>query len=313
MSASFVSGAMISIVLVYLAPLPLLVAALGWGPASALLGGLGAGVGLGVIFNFFYGLGFVLTIAVPAFWLGHLSLLARPATAAPALAASEASDPRLDWYPIGRVVLWTASIAALTLILALLMSGNTGEEITGKLRDMASQALNTSQVLNEFKRDLSTEDKERLARFVARAIPLVVVSTTMLMYLLNLWLAARITRTSHRLRRPWPDLHSIELPQTAIIVLAAALLLSFTGGMPALIAQIVVAGLLTAYTLVGFAVLHSITMASANRTWWLMAAYGVLVMFMWLVLFVALIGLLDGALGLRRRFAAPLKPPTLSS
>ena len=94
------------------------------------------------------------------------------------------------------------------------------------------------------------------------------------MYLLNLWLAGRIARTSHRLRRPWPDLHSIELPQTAIVVLAAALLLSFAGGLLALIAQIVGAALLTAYTLVGFAVLHAVTQSSSGRFWWRLAAYG---------------------------------------
>lgn len=52
MFASIVSGALISIVLFYLAPLPLMVAALGWGCVTALIGGIVAALGLGAIFGF---------------------------------------------------------------------------------------------------------------------------------------------------------------------------------------------------------------------------------------------------------------------
>ena len=42
MFASIISGALISLLLFYLAPLPLMVAAIGWGPLSAMIGGIGA-------------------------------------------------------------------------------------------------------------------------------------------------------------------------------------------------------------------------------------------------------------------------------
>jgi hypothetical protein len=51
MFASIVSGALISLLLFYLAPLPLMMAALGWGPLSATIGGISAATGLGVIFG----------------------------------------------------------------------------------------------------------------------------------------------------------------------------------------------------------------------------------------------------------------------
>ena len=51
MFASIVSGALISLVLFYLAPLPLMVTALGWGPIAATIGGLVAASGLGAIFG----------------------------------------------------------------------------------------------------------------------------------------------------------------------------------------------------------------------------------------------------------------------
>jgi hypothetical protein len=78
MFASIVSGALISLLLFYLAPLPLMMAALGWGPLSATIGGISAATGLGAIFGLPYCIAFVLTVALPAWWLGHLALLGRP-------------------------------------------------------------------------------------------------------------------------------------------------------------------------------------------------------------------------------------------
>src|SRR4029079_16938889 len=81
MFASIVSGALISLVLFYLAPLPLMVAALGWGPLSAASGGIAASIGLGAIFGIPLCIAFAVAIALPAWWLGHLVLLGRPVSA----------------------------------------------------------------------------------------------------------------------------------------------------------------------------------------------------------------------------------------
>jgi hypothetical protein len=301
MAASVASGALISLLLAYFAPLPLLVAALGWGPASALLGGAGAGIA-SMVFDFRYGVAFLLTVAAPAIWLGHLALLARPV----ASSSFNGQAPTLDWYPVGRLLLWTAVISVGIMTLFLLMTGSTGEEIIGRLRDLLLR-------FNAYNRaGSSAEDNERAALMMARVLPVVTVSATLLMYLFNLWLAGRIARTSGRLRRPWPDIRSIELPQSAIVVLAAALLLSFVGGLPALIAQMVGAALLTAYTLVGFAVLHSVT-RSPTGFWWRLGAYAVLFVFFWPLVLMPIVGLVDGPLGLRKRFGSGASPPPLSS
>ena len=81
MFASIISGALISLLLFYLAPLPLMVAAIGWGPLSATIGGIAAAIGLGAIFGVPYCIAFVIMVALPAWWLGHLALLGRPIAA----------------------------------------------------------------------------------------------------------------------------------------------------------------------------------------------------------------------------------------
>src|SRR3984885_6606089 len=106
MFASMVSGALISVLLLYLAPLPLMVAALGWGPLCATIGGIAAAIALGALFGLPYCIAFVVAIALPAWWLGHLALLGRP-TAHPASPSNSAAPaaPVLEWYPIGRILL----------------------------------------------------------------------------------------------------------------------------------------------------------------------------------------------------------------
>src|SRR5258707_9819331 len=135
MFASIISGALVSLVLFYLAPLPLMVAGLGWGPLAATIGGISAAVGLGAIFGLPYCLAFVLTVALPAWWLGHLALLGRPVAMAPS-AGNGAAPPAavLEWYPVGRILLWTAGFAALTTMAALFTLGSDAATITDALR-----------------------------------------------------------------------------------------------------------------------------------------------------------------------------------
>src|SRR4029453_4483865 len=132
MFASVITGALFSLVLVYLAPLPLMVAALGWGPASAMLGGIGAGVIIGPGLGFMRGPSFGVMISAPPRWLGHLSLPAQPVNASP---SPNGHDAALEWYPIGRIVLWAACIAGLLLAFALLTAGSSGDDVTAKLRE----------------------------------------------------------------------------------------------------------------------------------------------------------------------------------
>src|SRR5260221_2044301 len=99
MFASIISGALISLLLFYLAPLPLMVAGLGWGPLGAAIGGIAAGTGLGLLFGMPYLIAFVVTVALPAWWLGHLALLGRPVPAGvPAANGAAATTAVVGWH-----------------------------------------------------------------------------------------------------------------------------------------------------------------------------------------------------------------------
>src|SRR5215468_12708474 len=83
MFASIISGALISLVLFYLAPLPLMVASIGWGPLSAAIGGVAAASVLGLLFGLPYAIAYAVTSALPAWSLAHLVMLRPPPPPAP--------------------------------------------------------------------------------------------------------------------------------------------------------------------------------------------------------------------------------------
>jgi Predicted membrane protein (DUF2232) len=305
MFASIVSGALISLVLFYLAPLPLMVASIGWGPLCATLGGIGAALGLGALFGLPYCLAFAVTVALPAWWLGHLVLLGRRVEGAASSNPVETpAEPEIEWYPVGRLLLWVAGFATLTTIAALLTLGTDAETITGALRRGLMRILRAADP------QVSGEADQFVDALVTIA-PAAATIVAMMTLTLNLWLSARVTATSGRLRRPWPDLMTAELPPMTLAVLCIALAFCFTGGLLAIFAQITTAALMMAYALTGFAVLHTLTLALKSRAFWLGSTYAVVVVFGWPVIAMVILGLADAVFGFRERFLRNRLPPPL--
>jgi hypothetical protein len=303
MFASIISGALISLLLFYLAPLPLMVAALGWGPLAATIGGISAAAGLGAIFGLPYCIAFVVTIALPAWWLGHLVLLGRPTTTG-ATAGNGASPvaPALEWYPLGRILLWISGFAALTTMAALLTLGTDAATIAGAMRRGLLRIMGPRDAA-------STGEAEQWVDALVTIAPAAAAIVAMMTLTLNLWLAARITATSGRLHRPWPDLKTAELPPMTLATLCVAVAFCFTGGLLAILAQIVTAALMMAYALTGFAVLHTLTLALKSRALWLSGTYAIVVVFGWPVLAIVVLGLADAVFGIRQRYLQSRPPP----
>src|SRR5262245_58783632 len=267
MYASRASGVPISLILVHLAPLPLMVAAIGWGPLAAAIGGVAAASVLALLFGVPVALVYAVSIALPAWWLGHLALLGRAvpnATSGGNGAAPPAST--MEWYPTGRLLLWIAMIVALLAFVRLLGISSDAEAITAAFKH---SFLPTVRAFAERGLPIDESLVERmvtLAPAAAPPIPLIILT-------FNLWLAGKIAVTSGRLKRPWPDLKATALPPMTLVALCVALAFCFTGGMVAIFAKVVAGTLLAAYALTGLAVLHTLTLGSSNRVTWLVLSY----------------------------------------
>lgn len=302
MFASIISGALISLVLFYLAPLPLMVAAIGWGPLSAAVGGIAATIGLGALFGLPYCIAYAITVALPAWWLGYLVLLGRPIDDPTAGNGAAPVPPVMEWYPTGRLLLWIAGFATLTTTAAMLTLGGDSATI------VATMKRGLVRMFSQRGGTLPPESDRWIEALVLIA-PSAAAIVTLLTLALNLWLAAKITATSGRLQRGWPDIKGTAMPPMTLVALCVVLAFCFVGGLLAMISQIAATALLMAYALTGFAVLHTLTLSLRSRPLWLGCTYAVVIIFAWPALALIVLGLADAVFGLRERYLRTRPPP----
>ena len=296
--ASAATATSLAGLLFYLAPLPLCLAGLGWGGMVALLSALTGTVVIAASLGAATAAVFALSIAAPTALLAHLALLSRPA----ATPNGQVVGP-LEWYPPGRIVGWAALIAGLLAGILVLTIGYDQEAY----RDTIRQILEHS-TLKELDRNGTVFTEEAIASLssvLARALPAAFAIIWFTITLFNLWIAALIVDASGRALRPWPDLRGFELPNALVPIFAGALAASFLPGLPGLLATGLAGALLFAYVLQGLAVIHLYSHGLPFRAVLLTAVYLGILLLGWVALVVAILGLAEPLLGLRRRGQPP--------
>ena len=283
--ASVVSGSLAAVFLFYLAPLPIMIAALGWSHLAGLIAAASATAVVGVLSGVF--LIAVPVIAFGAWWLGYLTMLARPAT--------NGGGDVLEWYPVGRLVLWAAVLGTLIVAAAVPNFGMDQESLQAALRKTYERILRDQALID----------------VLVVAVPPAAAIFSTITSVFNLWLAARVVKISGRLKRPWPDLAALALPPSSSALLAAAIAGSFLPDLAGVLSGVFAASLLMAFAILGFAVLHAITRGMRARIVMLTGLYAAAAVFGWPVLAVALLGLAESILNIRSRVARKRGPPSL--
>jgi hypothetical protein len=283
--ASIVSGSIAAVLLFYLAPLPILIAALGWRHLAGLLAAAWATALVTILAGDFFLA--VAVIAFGAWWLGYLALLARP--------SAEGEGRPLQWYPLGRLVLWAAVIGTLVVAAAIPNFGVDQESLRAALRKTYERILRDQSVID----------------LLVIVVPPAAAVFATLTNLFNLWLAARIVKISGRLARPWPDLASLALPTFTPGLLALAVAGSFLPDLAGTLAGAFAASLLMAFAILGFAVLHAITQGLSSRALILGGTYAAATVFGWPMLVISILGLAEATFKIRGRLARKRGPPSL--
>ncbi len=299
--ASTAGGSWLSIILFYLAPLPIMIAGLGWSHWASLIAAVSGALAIGAFFGTTLFFTFLVGVGLPAWWLSYLALLARPMTAGPGNMPAPANDA-LEWYPVGRLVAWATIMAGVFVVAVLLFSyGFDADSYRDAMTKTMTAAL--SRVFAE-NPELSGATSERLVAFFVASMPPTAAVATAIISVVNLWLAARIVSFSSRLKRPWPDLSAITFPKTLIAALAGALALNVAGGMLGIVALVFSATLMLAFALVGLAVLHTATRGVTGRAFMLSTVYiSAPLLSGWPILAFALIGIGETFFDLRARLA----------
>lgn len=323
--ASVTSGVGLSVLLFYLAPLPIMIVALGWSHWAGLTAALAAAAMLGGATSIVMIVTFLASVGAPAWWLGYLALLGRP--------VANGASPQMEWYPPGRLVLWAAVIGAGLTAGALMTLGSDESTIRSSLRSAVGamlrvEAAETAQpVADAFKQGnpagkssdtgvrgrphaasptsarAAAADASPMIEVLARILPPAAAIIAALSQTANLWLAGLVVRLSGRLRRPWPDLTALSFPPLAAVLYGALLGAALLPGLPGLITSLFAATLTMAFAMVGCAVMHTATRGMQGRAAVLWGAYGCAFFLLWPILLMTVVGVADTLFGLRGRFS----------
>lgn len=283
------TASLAAVAFAYLTPLPIMIAALGFGQMSGGVAALVGGTTIALALGPMSGLTFVLILGLPAWWLAYVFLLARP------------MPQGVEWYPLSKVVLWVAALAAgPVLVIGAVVIGRYGgfQPAVSAIAARLHAVFGSAQLPG----NLAYAD-------LVRAAPVAMAASTFFMLAFNLWLGGRIVLISQRLTRPWPGVaDGIRLPRPVAIFFFALLAGVFVLPDPLRIAAAVVASALAmAFVSEGLAAAHVLTRGLKARRAVLAAIYAVVVLLIpWPLFALIVLGCLDALFALRGR---PVLPP----
>ena len=283
--------------LFFLASLPAFLAGLGWGWRASLVAAVAGTALAAVISGNFAALVYGLSQGAPVVLLSYLAYLNRP--------APEGSGGTVEWYPIGRLVIWATGMAGALSVLSLSVIGADMQVLRTGLKTFIERTI-SSELPQLGGKSLEPAQLEALTDIALYLLPAASAVSWLAGLLFNLWLAGRITLASGRLLRPWPDLAALSFPSGTALGLAAATGATFLSGFAGLAAAGFVGALFMAYMLLGLAIVHYVTRGRSWRPFVLFAVYAALmVLNPWSGLGLVLMALTEPFAPWRRR-APPL-------
>jgi Predicted membrane protein (DUF2232) len=280
------SGSSGTMILVYLAPLPLFIAGLWLGASASALAGLAASLLLAATSNLVAVAVFAGVNALPAVLLVRQSLLARAAR-----------DGAIEWYPPGLLTAWLTGFGLAAIAAAFVLLGGP-QDIQTTLRTVLAPVLGPPS-------DQSMPGQDEVIDVVAFILPGIIATSWIVMTATNGSLAQGLLARFSANWRPSPDLATLSLPTWIPLLLAVAAAALALGGTARFLAVNVMIVLAVPFCLAGLAVLHTVARRFARPAIPLVTFYVLAGVFGWPLLLLAVLGLLDSPLGLRRRFAPP--------
>ena len=294
--------------LAYLAPLPIMIATLGFGLDAGAIAGVISVAVLAVLAEPLSALVFAASVAAPAWALAAFAVT-------PLARYFGRGKPDAPAYPsVGAIV----SLSALFGMLASAAVLTTVIVLYGGYREGARHVAEAVSALaaDAFDGAPGNLTAREFADALVRFGPAAIAASTLLMLSVNLYGAARSTQLSRNLRRPWSDLPtSVALPWPIGVAFLACLAGAYA--LPAPAGQyfsIGAGGLGAALVLQGLAVAHALSRGLKMRPFMLVALYACCVLRAKYTLPVlAGLGIIDGFLKLRSRAALIAPPPRLDT
>jgi hypothetical protein len=298
--AATITASSLGLLLVYLSPLPLLILGFAWHPLLAALGGLVAAILLSIVLTTTsVPLVYVALVGLPAWLFSHLAtqVPGRDVVGRPAV-------------PVGLILAGVALYSALVFLFGALATDGSYAGLEAKLIASAEQLirLQTDTPEGQPIQLPGGQDPQLLIGLYVALVPPAAVLSFGTIFLLNLYVAAKVAQRSGRLIMPWADVPSLHVPRLVVIGMAVSTLLAPLPGYLGLAFELIaVAGLLV-LALQGFAVLHFITRGASWRGMLLTATWVSTILFGLPALAMIALGLADLAFSIRQKAAAKTNP-----
>jgi hypothetical protein len=301
-------GELLAMSLSYLAPLPIVIATLGWGVD---IGGIAAAIAIGGVAAFFEplsGLLFAASVAAPAWLLA--AIIAVPIERIPLL--NRRLPGQRGYLSISFIMSVVIAIGALagiaalaTLTLPYASYAEGVSTIAGKLLPQFTEALGEEALSGG-----ALPGEMNIAEFVTlfvRLWPALVAGSTVILLCVNLYLGARAVQLSQRLSRPWTAVpEGIRLaPAYGAVFLICIVVGVIASGAPRHLALVGAGLLAAAYALQGFAVAHALSRGLSFRAPLLACIY---LACLFAPPLIVAVGLAESLLSLRARRAASARP-----
>ncbi|MGV6871306.1 DUF2232 domain-containing protein [Pseudochelatococcus sp. B33] len=261
----------------YFAPIPVLIAAIRWNHRSGLVAAV-----VGALVSTTWaapsaGAVFAVAVALPAWWLAYLALLGR---------SDEAG--RMEWYPLGRILLWIAVMAALITLIGAIAFGPSYTDYRAAMEELIRAMIGEEPIAAL----PDQTEAERFVRVVAAAVPVVAAVTIVYMLTVNLWIAGLVLRASKRLPREWPSIPDTMMPRVSLLVAGlAAIGTAMLPEYPGLAAAALLGAMGTALSLQGLAAIHVATRGNRVRPLLLALLYtSLLLLSVWALAILAVVG-----------------------
>jgi hypothetical protein len=303
--AVVITGSPLGIVLSYAAPLPVLIAALGWSHRAGLVAIAVGAVAVALALRPATGLAFAIGSGFPPWWIAYLALLGRPvASTSPAMGASTA--PVMEWYPVGHLLMWIAALAAMVVLAgAIALGGGEHEAYRGLITRLVETFMRgeTGAPANTDLPSVAGVAGERVVGIIVTLVPMIAATVFCLFFILNTWVAGKAVAISGRLVRPWPFIPATRMPAQALMVLGAAIMAAFLPGYVGVAGVTLIGGFAMAFALQGIGLIHHLTAGRSGRLGILICTYILTIFFGATFLpLMAVVGLIDTATPFRQRF-----------
>tara|TARA_Y100000591_G_C21803371_1_gene683401 strand:- start:248 stop:1177 length:930 start_codon:yes stop_codon:yes gene_type:complete len=204
-------------------------------------------------------------------------------------------DNEIIWYPLSLIF---SKIIMLSLILSIIGILFLGTNIVDYNNTISAIYSDVYQIRPDLEETIQLNN----IALMSASLPSILVAFWIMIFLVNLWIATKITKKVDGKARSWDGFDEISLPKNYIYLLIVFLALAFvTEGIIKVMSITGATAILVGYSINGLSVLHNVTKNFNLRPLVLTTLYILVLLFVPFIIPVTILGIMDYKNNLRNK------------